>query len=183
MKGGRVLIRPAPGHPFSFIDDLGPAMRDHAIFLGAAAVIESSPNNFQAWVKHSKPLPPAVATLVAKKLAAQFDGDPSGASYRHSCTAPGFTNRKPKHQRKNGTFPWTRLKYAHPDPRIWTGQLIREAQNEVADRERRAREYKASPPRPLSDPKNCSRFSSRSTLGEIFIPPILPSLCTALRAA
>ena len=46
-------------------------------------VIETSPGNFQAWLKHAEVLDERVSTAVAKELAARFGGDPSSADRRH----------------------------------------------------------------------------------------------------
>jgi hypothetical protein len=41
-----------------------------------AAVVETSPNNFQAWLRHGQVLDAATSTRAAKQLAARFGGDP-----------------------------------------------------------------------------------------------------------
>jgi hypothetical protein len=40
-----------------------------------AAVVESSPGNFQAWLKHGQMLTEALSTRAAKQLAERYGGD------------------------------------------------------------------------------------------------------------
>ena len=56
-----------------------------------AAVIETSPGNFQAWLRHALPFPKALGTLAAKLLVAQFGAYTSAADWRRFGRAPGFT--------------------------------------------------------------------------------------------
>jgi RepB DNA-primase from phage plasmid len=56
------------------------------------AVVETSPGNFQAWLKHSIVFPKLIGTFVAQTLAARYDADPSAADWRRFGRLPGFTN-------------------------------------------------------------------------------------------
>ena len=73
------------------------------------AVIETSPGNFQAWLKHTHILARALGTLVAQTLAHRFGADPSAADWRRFGRLPGLTNRKPQHRNAQGLFPFVRL--------------------------------------------------------------------------
>ena len=91
------------------------------------AVIETSPGNFQAWLKHTRVLPKALGTLAAQTLALRFGADPSAADWRRFGRLPGLTNRKPQHRNVQGLFPFVRL-HSH------TGQQFTNAEafeNEV----------------------------------------------------
>ncbi len=74
------------------------------------AVIQTSPGNFQAWLKHASTLPKLLGTLAAQTLARRYHADPSAADWRRFGRLPGFTNRKPKHRRPDGRFPFVQLR-------------------------------------------------------------------------
>jgi hypothetical protein len=58
-----------------------------------AVVIETSSNNFQAWLNHGQALDAAASTRAAKALVERFGGDPSSADRRHFGRLVGFTIR------------------------------------------------------------------------------------------
>lgn len=101
-KGNDVYIRPAGEHGLVLVDDL---TADKFISMKkdgfqSAAQIETSPGNYQAWVKLSdKPLSAEVRRLAAQSLAKRYGGDPNSADSRHYGRLAGFTNQKPKHAR------------------------------------------------------------------------------------
>jgi hypothetical protein len=74
------------------------------------AVIQTNPGNFQAWLKHASTLPKLLGTLAAQTLARRYHADPSAADWRRFGRLPGFTNRKPKHRRPDGRFPFVQLR-------------------------------------------------------------------------
>ena len=105
-----------------------------------AAIIETSPGNFQAWVKHPEQLTKELGTAAARKLAERFGGDPGAADWRHFGRLGGFTNRKRKYcDPQTGLHPFVKLVEA-------SGAVYREAERFLADvrsaveRERRERE-------------------------------------------
>ena len=77
-------------------------------------VVETSPGRWQAWI-HVSParLPPALATLVARRLAQIYGADRASADWRHLGRVAGFTNRKPERRQAGGLGPWVKLIYAH----------------------------------------------------------------------
>jgi RepB DNA-primase from phage plasmid len=77
-----------------------------------AVVVETSPNNFQAWLNHGQVLEATMSTHVAKQLAECFGGDPSSADWRHFGRLAGFTNPKPERQLPSGMRPFARLRSA-----------------------------------------------------------------------
>jgi hypothetical protein len=107
-KGNDVYIRPAGEHGLVLVDDLKPAQleRMKADGFAPAASIETSPGNYQAWVKLSdKPLSADVRRVAAQALAKHYEGDPNSADSRHYGRLAGFTNQKPQHA-KNGRQPY-----------------------------------------------------------------------------
>jgi hypothetical protein len=76
-------------------------------------VVETSPGRWQAWLRVSpEPLPPAVATRLAQRLAQMYEADRASADWRHLGRLAGFTNRKPQRRQRGGLAPWVKLIYA-----------------------------------------------------------------------
>jgi hypothetical protein len=101
-KGNDVYVRPAGNHGFVLLDDIKPQTLERMKREGfePAATIETSPGNYQAWVKMSdKPLSADVRRVTAQALAQHFGGDPNSADSRHYGRLAGFTNQKPEHTR------------------------------------------------------------------------------------
>ena len=112
--GADIFIRPSglENQGALLIDDLSAPQVEALNKDGfrPALITETSPHNFQAWVKVSlSPLLPAVATKAAKLLAKRYGGDPNSADWRHFGRLAGFTNRKPQHVGANGKYPWVLL--------------------------------------------------------------------------
>ena len=111
-EGRNIFCRPQGEHRLSLIDDLSLAavteMKRSG--FGPALVVETSPKNFQAWVKHPNPLRAELSTAVAKALAAKFGGDDGAADWRHFGRLAGFTNRKSKYcDAETGLYPFVHL--------------------------------------------------------------------------
>lgn len=118
-KGADIFIRPAGDKNSGLIllDDLSRQRLEQMKQEGCApaAVIETSPDNFQAWVRvDTKPLEPEVATRVSQGLAKHYDADPNSADWRHFGRLAGFTNRKPEHQTRSGLNPWVLCQETSP---------------------------------------------------------------------
>jgi hypothetical protein len=93
-----------------------------------AAVLESSPGNYQAIItvpklgtSHDKD----VGNRLSERLNQQY-GDPKLSGCIHPHRAPGYENRKPKHQREDGSYPDVRLLKAEPRECAQTLALSRE---------------------------------------------------------
>src|SRR5919108_625748 len=71
LQGGNIYIRPAGIHSLSLIDDLtaNAVEKMEREGFSPAALIETSPNNFQAWVQHGRILDKTLSTAAAKELA------------------------------------------------------------------------------------------------------------------
>jgi hypothetical protein len=113
-KGAHIYVRPAGLHALSLIDDLSAEAieRMKADGFEPAVVVETSPNNFQAWLNHGQVLPAAASTRAAKELVERFGGDPSSADWRHFGRLAGFTNPKRERQLPSGMRPFARLRSA-----------------------------------------------------------------------
>lgn len=78
-----------------------------------AAIVESSPRNFQVWLTLAEgTVLPAVASAAARFLAARYGGDRGAASASQPGRLPGLTNRKPRHLTANGLYPFALLRHA-----------------------------------------------------------------------
>jgi hypothetical protein len=111
MNGRNIYIRPKGEHPLSLVDDLSRSGIEQMKSEGfqPAAIVETSPRNFQAWMNHGERLPRDLSTAVARALAKRFGGDTHAADWRHFGRLAGFTNQKEKHRQPNGLFPYVRL--------------------------------------------------------------------------
>jgi hypothetical protein len=112
LEGRNIYIRPKGEHDLSLVDDLTAEAVHRMINSGfkPAVIVETSPGNYQAWLKHSKALPRETSTAAARALADTFGGDKGAADWRHFGRLAGFTNRKLKYQSPEGLFPFVRLK-------------------------------------------------------------------------
>ena len=111
-RGAHIYIRPSGEHRFTVLDDLSQESVDRLAADGyePCAVVETSPGNFQAWLKHDDVYPAHLSTFVAQTLAQRFHADPSAADWRRFGRLPGFTNCKPKYRQNNGLYPYVLLK-------------------------------------------------------------------------
>ena len=101
-KGNDVYIRPAGEHGLVLVDDLTADKLSSMAKDGftSAATIETSPGNYQVWVKLSdKPLSAETRRLAAQGLAKHYGGDMNSADSKHYGRLAGFTNQKPQHTR------------------------------------------------------------------------------------
>jgi len=118
-RGSDIYIRPEGSTGIVLVDDLTAAAlrRLSQDGLAPAVVTETSPRNYQAWVRVSAgPLPPEVATEVGRELAARYDADPNSAHWRHFGRLAGYTNLKEKHRQEDGKQPYVLL-------HEWSGQV------------------------------------------------------------
>ena len=112
--GGHIFVRPARLSPLVLLDDLdaGAVGLMKRTGFEPAVVVETSPGNFQAWLKQERPLDREVAREAARVLAERFGGDLSSASWRHFGRLAGFTNQKPSRRLASGLAPYVRLREA-----------------------------------------------------------------------
>ena len=111
LGGRNIYVRPRGEHNLSLLDDLAAqsVARMKTSGFRPALIVETSPGNFQAWLRHGETLPAGLSTAVTKRLAKEFDADPGAADWRHFGRLSGFTNRKPSRLGANGLYPFVRL--------------------------------------------------------------------------
>lgn len=142
-KGADIYLRPA-GETHSgivLLDDLSRHQVERLKTTGyaPAAVVETSPMNYQAWVRVSdRPLAPKVASVVSKTLALSYEADPNSADWRHFGRLAGFTNRKPEHTTSRGYHPWVMCHEATGQSAKQGHKAVQKAQHCVFEREVRA---------------------------------------------
>ena len=113
VQGYNVYVRLQGSQGLLLLDDVGLGTIEQMKLDGAepALVVETSPMNFQAWVRVSnEPIPELEATQIAKVLAQRYNADSNSADYRHFGRLAGFTNPKQSHAQSNGTFPFVLLR-------------------------------------------------------------------------
>lgn len=134
MQGCNIYIRPAGEHGLTLVDDLKGAMVDQMKATGfqPAAVVETSPNNYQAWLRHGQDLSKDISTAAARLCAERFEADPGSADWRHFGRLAGFTNRKPKYQMEDGHFPFVKLREHSGKEYDHGKELIQQAASVIA---------------------------------------------------
>ena len=112
-KGYHILIKPlSVAEPFFMLaDDLNIKLinchhkyPDSTWKLGRM-VVETSPDNYQVWIRSSRPLEIEEKRYWLKKLYSDPGADPKHRWGR----CPGFRNRKAKHRDTSGGYPLARL--------------------------------------------------------------------------
>ncbi|WP_051669904.1 DNA-primase RepB domain-containing protein [Bryobacter aggregatus] len=150
-QGRNIYIRPKGEHHLSMVDDLTveAIKRMNAGGFTPSLVVETSPGNFQAWLNNGQILERRLSTLAARTLAMRFGGDKGAADWRHFGRLAGFTNRKAKHQAKDGTFPFVRIIEAKP-PHVYSNAsaFLSDLHSQLANLE------KPNHPSPRSNPNS-----------------------------
>ena len=139
--GDDIYIRPRGSVGLLFVDDLAAAAvaRLRAEGLAPAVLVESSPGNFQAWVRVAvAPIAPILASAAARELAVRYGGDPQSAAWRHYGRLAGFTNRKPSRRQPKGLPPYALLRHAGGGLAARAADLLRVAEERVKEAEERA---------------------------------------------
>ena len=113
-------------------------------------MVETSPGNFQAWLRHILILPKLLGTFAAQTLAARYGADPSAADWRRFGRLPGFTNCKPKHRKPDGFFPFVQLRSQtgrqYPQAQVFEREIATLYQARELEREIQSQQ-RALPPR------------------------------------
>ena len=138
--GAHIYLRPTGESCYTLQDDLTAAALSRLTVEGyaPAAIIETSPGSFQAWLRHTQPFPKELGTLAAKTLAEHFGADRSAADWRRFGRAPGFTNRKPQHRNPQGFYPFAHLRTSagtvFPEADAFRSRLLTLQQEAEAER-------------------------------------------------
>ena len=109
--GRNIYIRPRGEHNLSLVDDLDRdavnAMKQ--VGFAPAALVETSPGNFQVWLKHPEQLSKEMGTAAARTLAQQFGGDPGAADWRHFGRLAGNNRKIQYRDAATGLHPFVKL--------------------------------------------------------------------------
>ena len=102
VRGSHIYIRPSGEHRFTALDDLNEVSlaKLSADGFNPCAVVETSPGNFQAWLKHAMVFPKLIGTFVAQTLAGRYDADPSAADWRRFGRLPASPTANPSTARR-----------------------------------------------------------------------------------
>lgn len=132
-RGANVFWRLGPhardAHPgILMLDDLTAASVKQLAQDGfePCLTVETSPGNFQSWIKlvSAGTVPYPVMAQAIRQLVHAYGADARAVSPRQPGRVPGFTNRKPKHQREDGLFPFVRMTSADPGRVASTGPSL-----------------------------------------------------------
>lgn len=110
-RGRHILLQPERQEYYLLVDDVSRQIirkhhqtRDGNWKPGRMAV-ETSPNNYQVWIRSSRPL-----TLDEKRYwLGKLHNDPGADPNNRWGRCPGFRNRKEKHRNEHGKYPLSRL--------------------------------------------------------------------------
>jgi hypothetical protein len=133
--GGRnIYIRPKGEHSLSLVDDLTSQAVERMKRTGftPALIVETSLDNFQAWLNHGRVLPKEVSTTAARMLAEKFGGDPGSADWRHFGRLCAFANLKEKHRQPHGHYPVVRLVHSTGEVYAQALQFIASVEAQIA---------------------------------------------------
>jgi hypothetical protein len=171
-EGRNIYIRPRGEHDLSMVDDLTihavAAMKEAG--YTPAVVAETSPGNYQAWLKHANRLNKEVSTAAARALAEKFGGDRGAADWRHFGRLAGFTNRKAKYlDASSGLYPFVHLVEAGGEVYPEADRFLTGVKNEVerrrADRERLRNGIAYTAPVRSEDLKSVETFRANARYG------------------
>lgn len=169
LNGRNIYIRPKGEHDLSLIDDLTASAVSEMKKCGfqPTVITETSPGNFQAWLKHAEILPKDLGTAAARALATRFQGDRGAADWRHFGRLSGFSNRKIIHRTINGLYPFVRLIEAtgevYGEARQFIEMVKTDLEKERSTRMRRV--YSHKPFRGSSLLKSIESFRSNPVYG------------------
>lgn len=139
-QGNDVYIRPAEQerHGLVLVDDLSEFDLDDMKAEGRepALVVETSPKNYQAWVKVADAAGGELRGQIARTLASEYDADPANADSRHYGRLAGFTNRKDKHTTRAGYQPWVLLRESKGKTATAGPALVQQAGQQIEQAQR-----------------------------------------------
>jgi hypothetical protein len=141
--GRNIYIRSHGEHNLSLVDDLNSdailAMKQQG--FSPALVIQTSPGNYQAWLKQPEQLNRELGTAAARALAERFGGDRGAADWRHFGRLAALTNRKAKYRDPaTGLYPFVLLIEAdgkvYPEAERFLAGVAEDLDRQRGERER-----------------------------------------------
>ena len=145
-SGRNVYIRPKGEHDLSLVDDLTLSSVACMIRSGfaPAVLVETSPGNYQAWLKHPERIDKEMGTAAARALAEKFGGDLGAADWRHYGRLAGLTNRKSRYRDpETGLYPFVKLIRATGEVYAEAGRFLSQVRAQVEERHRLEQERRA----------------------------------------
>jgi RepB DNA-primase from phage plasmid len=145
--GRNIYVRPNGEHNLSLVDDLtaGAIAEMMRVGFAPAAIVETSPGNFQAWLKHPEALSKELGTAAARALAERFGGDRGAADWRHYGRLAGFTNRKEKYRDPaTGLHPFVKLVRATGASYPAAQRFLSEVRTSVAEQREREQQRRTA---------------------------------------
>lgn len=109
--GRHILMQPLVTELFLLLNDISPHLltrhhqRPDRTWKPGRMVIETSPANFQVWIRSTRPLSIKEKTSLITLLKA----DPSAHPKDRFGRCPAFRNNKPSHRSPDGSYPLSRL--------------------------------------------------------------------------
>lgn len=140
MQWEKHLRSPQGEHNLTLVDDLTIVTIAEMTRAGftPAAVVETSPGNFQAWLKHPEQLSKELGTAAARALAQKFGGDRGAADWRHFGRLAGFTNRKlSRRDAQTGLYPFVKLIQATGETYPEASRFLTQVRTELEEQQRR----------------------------------------------
>jgi len=115
-QGAAIYVRPILPLGVVLLDDVTRVTVEAMMAAGypPCCIVETSPHNFQAWVKlienqEKKPLETRLVSRAVRLLVDRYGADPGSADWRHYGRLGGFTNRKPKYRQASSLFPFVKV--------------------------------------------------------------------------
>jgi hypothetical protein len=129
-----IYIRPAGKHALTLLNDLTADTLERMRHSGftPAVIVETSPDNSQAWLNHGRSLSTDMSMAGANALAAKFNADANAVDKKPFGRLVGFENRSPRHRQPGGHYPMVRLVHA-------TGEIYDKADQFLAEVKRSLR--------------------------------------------
>jgi len=142
LQGSAIFVRPARQTGTILLDDLDSetVARLAGEGFAPACVVETSPGNFQVWLrlienKSGKELDSRVVSRAIRHLVEKYAADLNSADWRHYGRLGGFTNRKPAYAKEDGRFPYVLVHAAEGAIAAEGRALLLRAKKEVAEEE------------------------------------------------
>ena len=121
-SGSSLYARPARSlgqHPWVLVDALDAgACRRIGHGHPPAALVETSPGRWQAWVRLEAALGADARIAAGRRLAREYAGEPGAADGHPFGRLPGTTNRTPGLELANGKAPFAKLARVHPERKV-----------------------------------------------------------------
>jgi hypothetical protein len=136
-RGNDIYVRPATESTrqgLVLVDDLSREALEALDRAGhePCVITETSPANFQAWIRLGTNVPAELRAAVAKRLAREHGGDLGSTDARHYGRLAGFTNAKPERRREDGLAPFVLLHRAHARDASAAASLLADAGTAIA---------------------------------------------------